>query len=980
MRCRMKISETTGLVRISIVITLLYSTLVLIAITGNANRRIDLSGQPEASTIHWSGVSNGVYEVQDRHSLTQGEWNALDSMVGIDGLMSYPVEPDYSPSRFFRVLFPQPRLRAVEPAYIPSGQSSTLYITGEFFYEGDVVSMGGTVLSNVSFLHSGLLQVDVVPPSAGTYEFELVSSHDGSVLTTLPAALQVDPPLHVQLQGPPTWPPAGPAMALPRVDGHVTVLKAFEDDFGTESAPMSKKGYDHYMANSSSSVAGRKKGYDYYMAKSDMSAATVPGGGHVTVLKARDLDPGHVTVLKARGAAINPGHVTVLKNRDNDCNGVAYVQPYSGEVLLQTIDLYIPGRGLDFIWVRTYRSRTGQNTVMGNRWSHSYDVRCVQNGQDMDVYDGTGRIDTYRLQADGSYTCPGQFREGSLTGQVYRLTFADSGFWEFYPFNGSPEEGKLSRIEDRNGNALTLQYDLSGRLDSITDTLGRTHSIFYNPMGMISSVRAIDNRSILYTYFETAQPDGNSNDLHTVTSPAVIGTPTGNDFPSGKTTTFTYTTGRPDDSANHLLSTVTDPKGQLRSQFTYELDNASPAYLRCTGSQEGPLTATRYSYAILVPAVQNGYAARSCIINDPVGNVREIRYDTRNRGVWSRGYTGRAVPGTVVTDTSKLAYPQLRSYDPVYYEVTYIWNNDSLCTGIQMADGTKARFTYEGDVNPTARVRRRPDLLLSEWDTLLADPGGDLDGDGQPDIVVMSTSYEHDPRFGTRVTMRIPPSINGLEVTAPGVYPVNDPPTVCGTTEHFITAATDPLGTTTRATYDGDGNLTSAFVDVEDGPQVDFVYDQYGQATNITRAADALGRRRMDTFSWQNGRLYQSVRDAAPGGTAITTTIERDTYGNPSRIIDPRGNDTLIVCNELNQPVSVSLALQSPNRSGKDRNAILLRRKQQSCKCCHRQSRQPGFTMTKKSRSGDVRLHTTAQTARFCWHMKQPMSCNRHQA
>ena len=44
-----------------------------------------------------------------------------------------------------------------------------------------------------------------------------------------------------------------------------------------------------------------------------------------------------------------------------------------------------------------------------------------------------------------------------------------------------------------------------------------------------------------------------------MTTPAVTGTCTGNDFPDGKTTVYTYSKGFDDDRLNHNLLTITDP-------------------------------------------------------------------------------------------------------------------------------------------------------------------------------------------------------------------------------------------------------------------------------------------------------------------------------------------------------------------------------------------------------------------------------------
>src|SRR5262245_4899739 len=48
---------------------------------------------------------------------------------------------------------------------------------------------------------------------------------------------------------------------------------------------------------------------------------------------------------------------------------------FSGEFHCAVVDLRIKGRGLDFCWARKYRSRIGPDTVMGNGWDFSYNIR-----------------------------------------------------------------------------------------------------------------------------------------------------------------------------------------------------------------------------------------------------------------------------------------------------------------------------------------------------------------------------------------------------------------------------------------------------------------------------------------------------------------------------------------------------------------------------------------------------------------------------
>ena len=146
----------------------------------------------------------------------------------------------------------------------------------------------------------------------------------------------------------------------------------------------------------------------------------------------------------------------LMKAFDDESMRLPACAAFSGEVQQQVVDLAVEGRGLDFVWARTHRLRQTQSSSFGERWTHSYDAHVQPLGGDILVYDGAGRQDTFSLQTNGTFTCPQFFSEGTLTGGVFRLTFADTGFWEFNPFDGTATAGKLSKIVDRNGNRMLL--------------------------------------------------------------------------------------------------------------------------------------------------------------------------------------------------------------------------------------------------------------------------------------------------------------------------------------------------------------------------------------------------------------------------------------------------------------------------------------------------------------------------------------------
>src|SRR5436309_6438384 len=96
----------------------------------------------------------------------------------------------------------------------------------------------------------------------------------------------------------------------------------------------------------------------------------------------------------------------------------------------------------------------------------------------------------------------------------------------------------------------------------ITDSLNRPVTVAYNLNGNIASVTDFMGRQARYEY----DAEGN---LVAAISPAVTGTPNGNDFPGGKTNRYTYSQGFADPRLNHNLLAITDPGGQTWLRNVY---------------------------------------------------------------------------------------------------------------------------------------------------------------------------------------------------------------------------------------------------------------------------------------------------------------------------------------------------------------------------------------------------------------------------
>lgn len=570
--------------------------------------------------------------------------------------------------------------------------------------------------------------------------------------------------------------------------------------------------------------------------------------------------------------------------KDEDGLVLDPVYLYSGEFYEAYEDLRVAGRGVDFVWARKYRSRIGPDTAAGNGWDFGYNVYLEEDGADLLLHDGNTRTDRYSPGPGGAWTDEEFFREITQNGDgSYTLTFADTGAWDFVALDGSPQAGRLSAVRDRNGNTLSFNYDTLGRLTTIHDALdtpahNRDFTIAYNADGFVASVTDFVGRQVTYAYYQNGEPGGSFGDLKSVTTPAVVGTPHGNDFPAGKSTVFTYTTGFADDRLNHDLLTITDGKGQtyLVNTYAHTVDPNDPRFttdpnninfdriVRQVWGDPGDIIDV--VYVSQTPSPANNNAVIKVITNDRVGNVKEFFYDDRNRGVMERHYTGRAPDADASTaETVNRPTAQLRPSDPAFFETRYEYNDDSLVTRITHPNGNVTQNIYESDLDPNTPVRSRGNLR--EVRRLPGPLGGDQ--------AQISEFFEYDVDQGG----------------------------CCGT--NFVTRHTDGRGNVTQHAYDGAGNRTQTIHRI---PTIveDFEYNAFGQMTAHVLPDNGSGHRRRDAYTYfaagsQTGYLQSKILDAT--GFALTSAYEYDDLGRLTRIIDPRGHDTLYTYNALDQVV-----------------------------------------------------------------------------
>src|SRR5262245_42470429 len=255
--------------------------------------------------------------------------------------------------------------------------------------------------------------------------------------------------------------------------------------------------------------------------------------------------------------------------------GDGKVDLHDGQFHLHTLDLEISGRGFNWKFERTYRSGIIFNGPLGHNWEFNYNRRLFV-GADGSVHrmDGYGRADRYEIVGKGFQAPVGFYTQlvenanGTFTEQDRIRTQV------LYSVPDAKGIARMIEIRDRNKNRMQFEYDAQGQLVRVIDTLGRSIAYLYNAEGHLIAVKDFTGRTLQFAYDVFG-------DLTAVTSPSVIGTPNGNDFPKGKTTRYRYWSGVCDQQLDHYLRDITAPnevasEGPARVTVDYESDPASP--------------------------------------------------------------------------------------------------------------------------------------------------------------------------------------------------------------------------------------------------------------------------------------------------------------------------------------------------------------------------------------------------------------------
>ncbi|WP_017761567.1 RHS repeat domain-containing protein [Pseudacidovorax intermedius] len=250
----------------------------------------------------------------------------------------------------------------------------------------------------------------------------------------------------------------------------------------------------------------------------------------------------------------------------------AYVNVATGNLVLQSRDEFVAGRGLDVGSLRTYNSRGLWNDDNQDNWLvGAFGQRALVDGQPGQAGSSVTRTDRDGAEAvyawdvnRGVYISSagaGAYDTIAYNAQSSQLVWVDGDSGATERYQASPP-GRLISASDADGNLVTLSYDSAGHVQSVTDANGEVTCYDYVGDNLVQ-IRTITSANVTSTRLHYGYD--NSNRLVMVT---VDLSPEDNSVADGNTyvTRYTY------DGASTRVATLAQTDGTSLSLTYVQID------------------------------------------------------------------------------------------------------------------------------------------------------------------------------------------------------------------------------------------------------------------------------------------------------------------------------------------------------------------------------------------------------------------------
>ena len=545
------------------------------------------------------------------------------------------------------------------------------------------------------------------------------------------------------------------------------------------------------------------------------------------------------------------------------------INTLTGGVEFGATDIGFPALGGPMTFKRWYSSPTVAvyTTPLGNGWTHSLDSRLILStspgGVDGLVFFKGNSSNQFVFfdNRDGTYTpYSGVLETLTSSSGGYTLTTADQATYTF------DTQGILLTWSDSIEHLWIYTYDAAQRLTQISYG-SRFIALQYDGSGRLESISDYTGRTVTYHY------DAN-NDLTSVVD--VL----------GNTWTYRYA------GTTHLLTEVIDPLGRTMERNEYDAQGRAvrqyngedELVVALAYGEDGVTTVTNGAGS----SFQDTYDARNTLVTqtDALGGTVTRTFDqnfhagavTDQAGDTTR-YSWSANGANLEEVTDALDRATRMTYDirnnptsltDARGAITTNTYSGALLTRTTDALGHATQYTY----TTSADAPQPPNLLKTETDSL-----------GH------TTSYTYD-EFGQQLTMT---DAQG-RVTS---HTYNN--------RGLMTTTTDPLSRVTKFEYDTAGRVLSTTVNYLPGQPQNYqnaynlvTTNEYDPVGNIIRSNDTLGRSTQNVYDEAN-RL---IRITDPLGHATVMTYNAGGYLDTST--DALGRTTSYGYDALGRQVTVT--------------------------------------------------------------------------
>ena len=617
----------------------------------------------------------------------------------------------------------------------------------------------------------------------------------------------------------------------------------------------------------------------------DVPQGTLPGDDKVTVTC-----DGQQTTLDIR---VNPGLASQAPGTTKTVGDP--VDTATGEISERRRLLSLGGPlPLAFeVFYSTLLGASGFSGTMGNNWMHNFEVKLslITNGVQITLRGG--KIIQFGFSA-GIWTLQGAEPNGyQLSSGSYGYQLLDPTTRWIYTFTNG---GALSRVEDRNGNALTIAQGLFGATD-VTDGLGRNLHFSYQGSKLMS-VTDQSGRVVSFGY--------------------TLGALTSLIDATGALTNFTYTSvtglanGLP--PMTNLLVAEQRPVGNTPYTQSYDAQGNVSRQTDSVGNNTLLAYSTPGHATTVIDARGNTetdtnlYEIATTSITDANGNTTTFGYDGNLRRTSVKDRLGNV---TSVTFHQPSGYPA---------SVTDAQNNTTTFTyaaqtqgsftfynqtGVKFADGTSIGFTYDNSGNVLTATDEAGKAATYSYNsrgqvvTATNTTGGTTKVAYNPDA---TTASVQDPTGN---------------ITANSYDPAKR-----------VTGITFADGTSTSFTYDSDDRLLSSTD--ERGNTLKYKYDLNGNLVSVTDALNKTGTAKYDTDDLlssvtnpagnTSGRQYDAVGNpsSATNGAGETYKYSYDALNRLTSIADPSGKGPSFSYDKEGRPISAADALSNVSTVTRD--------------------------------------------------------------